>query len=109
MLPGSEPWLGSVKPKQPIHSPVASFGRYLLPLRLAAVRVDREHHERALHAHHRPVARVDALDLARDQAVADVIEARAAVFGRQRRAEQPERAHFAERSTGPPSRGGTLR
>src|SRR4051812_42993344 len=28
--PGSEPWLGSVSPKQPIHSPVASFGRYLL-------------------------------------------------------------------------------
>jgi hypothetical protein len=24
MLPGSEPWLGSVRPKQPIHSPVAS-------------------------------------------------------------------------------------
>ncbi|KGD38142.1 hypothetical protein DO70_6467 [Burkholderia pseudomallei] len=28
MLPGSEPWFGSVSPKQPIHSPVASFGRY---------------------------------------------------------------------------------
>ena len=27
--PGSEPWSGSVRPKQPIHSPVASFGRYL--------------------------------------------------------------------------------
>ena len=28
MLPGSEPWSGSVRPKQPIHSPVASLGRY---------------------------------------------------------------------------------
>ncbi len=28
MLPGSEPWFGSVRPKQPIHSPLASFGRY---------------------------------------------------------------------------------
>jgi hypothetical protein len=28
MLPGSEPWFGSVRPKQPIHSPRASFGRY---------------------------------------------------------------------------------
>src|SRR6266446_4863982 len=28
--PGSEPWLGSVRPKQPIHSPFASFGRYFL-------------------------------------------------------------------------------
>ncbi len=27
MPPGSEPWFGSVRPKQPIHSPVASFGR----------------------------------------------------------------------------------
>jgi hypothetical protein len=28
MLPGSEPWFGSVRPKQPIHSPLASLGRY---------------------------------------------------------------------------------
>ena len=28
MLPGSEPWFGSVRPKQPIHSPRASLGRY---------------------------------------------------------------------------------
>src|SRR5687767_15228318 len=26
--PGSEPWLGSVRPKQPIHSPLASLGKY---------------------------------------------------------------------------------
>ena len=30
MPPGSEPASGSVRPKQPIHSPVASFGRYFL-------------------------------------------------------------------------------
>ena len=29
MLPGSEPWLGSVSPKQPMASPLASAGRYL--------------------------------------------------------------------------------
>ena len=28
MLPGSEPWSGSVRPKQPMYSPVASFGKY---------------------------------------------------------------------------------
>jgi len=27
MLPGLEPWCGSVRPTQPIHSPVASCGR----------------------------------------------------------------------------------
>ena len=29
MLPGSEPWSGSVRPKQPMNSPLASLGRYL--------------------------------------------------------------------------------
>ena len=28
MPPGSDPWSGSVSPKQPTHSPVASRGRY---------------------------------------------------------------------------------
>jgi len=28
--PGSEPWSGSVKPKQPIDSPHASAGRYFI-------------------------------------------------------------------------------
>ncbi len=30
MPPGSDPKFGSVRPKQPINSPVASFGRYFL-------------------------------------------------------------------------------
>ncbi len=30
MPPGSEPWSGSVRPKQPTEAPLASFGRYLL-------------------------------------------------------------------------------
>ena len=30
MLPGSEPWSGSVRPKQPIISAVANFGRYFV-------------------------------------------------------------------------------
>ena len=34
--PGSEPWSGSVRPKQPIHSPVASFGQVFALLRLRA-------------------------------------------------------------------------
>ena len=40
-----------------------------LLLRLGAELEDRHHDERALHAHHRAVARIDALDFARDQAV----------------------------------------
>ena len=68
----------------------------LLLLRLGAELVDRHHHQRALHAHHRAVAGIDALDLARDQPVADEVETGAAVFGRDGRAEQAHGAHFAE-------------
>ena len=68
----------------------------LLLLRLGAEFVDRHHHQRALHAHHRAEARIDALDLARDQAVADVVHRRAAVLLGNDDAEQVERAHLAE-------------
>ena len=53
------------------------------------------HHQRRLHRHHRAVAGIDALDLAGDQAIGDIAEAGAAIFLRDGRAEQPERAHFA--------------
>ena len=43
---GSEPWFGSVRPKQPIHSPVASLGRYFCLVLLVAELVDRHHHQR---------------------------------------------------------------
>jgi hypothetical protein len=72
------------------------LGQVLLLLRLAAELVDRHHHQRRLHAHHRAVARVDALDLARDQAVADVVHRPAAVLLGDGRAEQAELAHLAE-------------
>ena len=49
-----------------------------------------------LHAHHRAVARVDAFDLARHQAVADVVQARAAVGLGDGRPEHSERPHLAE-------------
>src|SRR5690606_36861303 len=65
-------------------------------LRLGAEGVYRQHHERALHAHHRAVARIDAFDLARDQAVGDIVEPGAAVLGRNGRAEQAEHPHLAE-------------
>ena len=71
--------------------------RQVLPaLRFRPIGADREHHERALHAHHRSVTGVDARDLARDEAIADVAEPRAAVLLRQRRAEQTQRPHLAE-------------
>ena len=67
-----------------------------LPLRRVAIGVDRIHDERALHAHHRAVAGIDALDLARDQPVGDVAGVGAAEFLRQGHAEQPRLAHQAK-------------
>src|SRR3546814_20523996 len=56
--------------------------------------IDRVDHEAALHRTGRAIARIDALDFARDQPVADIVQPRAAIFGIDRRAEQPERAHL---------------
>lgn len=63
---------------------------------LAAEREDRQHDVRGLRAHHRAEARIDTLQLARDEAVADMVQAGTAVFRRQGRAQQAERAHLAE-------------
>ena len=75
---------------------MASLRQIFAALRLGAVGVDRIHHQRRLHRHHRAVAGIDALDLARNQPVADVAEAGAAVFLRDGRAEEPEMAHLVD-------------
>ena len=67
----------------------------LFALRLAAVSVNGVHHEARLHAHHRAVAGVDALDFARNQTVADIAQPGTAV-ALDRRAEQAELAHLTE-------------
>ena len=72
------------------------FRQIFAALRLAAVGIDRMHHQRRLHRHRRAETGIDALDLARDQPVADIAEAGAAVVLRNGRAEQPERAHLAQ-------------
>ena len=79
MTPGSEPASGSVRPKQPTHSPVRSFGRYFCrcssePKAWIGYITSDDCTEKA-----RAVAAIDALDLAGDQAVADVVDAGAAV------------------------------
>ena len=75
---------------------LGELGQILLLLRLGAVGVDRVHHQRRLHRQRRAIAGIDALQLARDQAVGDVAQARAAVFLRDGRAEQAERAHLGQ-------------
>ena len=72
------------------------FRQIFAALRLAAIGIDRVHHQRRLHRHQRAEAGIHPLDLARDQPVTDIIQAGAAVFLRDGRADQAERAHFAD-------------
>ena len=80
-LPGSGRESGSVSPKQPIHLP-PEFGQVFLLLFLGTESVDGQYDQRGLHAEQRPVGRIDALDLAGDQAVGHIVEAGAAVLRR---------------------------
>ena len=64
-----------------------------LTLRLGAEIPDRVHHQARLNAHRRAVAAVDALDLARDQPVGDVVRPGAAIAF-DRRAEKSQLAHL---------------
>mmetsp|Transcript_41417 Transcript_41417/g.97041 ORF Transcript_41417/g.97041 Transcript_41417/m.97041 type:complete len:470 (+) Transcript_41417:1594-3003(+) len=86
--------LGQAKAADPLaggqHGQVFTLGG------LVAELIDRHHHQGGLHAHHRAVARVHPLHLAGDQAVADVVQAGAAVFGRDGGAQQAQLAHLAE-------------
>src|SRR3954469_16375762 len=70
------------------------LGQVLLPLLLRSVGVDRVHHEARLDRHGRAVAAVDALNFTSNEAVADVAEPGAAIFGRDGGAEEPELAHL---------------
>jgi len=54
------------------------------------------HHQRGLHRIHRTVAGIDALDFARHQAIGDIARIGAAIFFRQRDADQAELAHLVE-------------
>ena len=88
---GSEPASGSVRPKQPTNSPVRSLGRYFSrcssdPKAWIGYITSEDCTENA-----RAVAGIDPLDLAGDQAVADIVHAGAAV-ALQRGAEE---AHLA--------------
>ena len=85
---------GQTKAADPFAS--GEFRQEFLALRFGAIGVDRIHDERGLHRHHRPIATVDALNLARDQAIGDVRRAQPAVFLGHRDAQQAHLTHFAE-------------
>jgi hypothetical protein len=70
------------------------LGQVFSPRVFAAIGVDRMHDERGLHAHRGAIAGVDALDLARQEPVADIAESGTAILFRQSRAEHAERTHL---------------
>ena len=84
--------LSQTKAADPITA--CEWRQILLPLRLCTELEDRQHHERALHAHHRAIARIDPLDFARDQPVTDIAQARTPIGLRNGRTEQAQFAHF---------------
>ena len=86
--------LGEAEAADPLAA--GQLGQELLALRLGAELEDGQHHQAALHAHHAAVAAVHALDLACDEAVADVVQPGAAVLLRDGGAQQAQLAHLAE-------------
>ena len=74
----------------------SELGQIFLALVLVAIGVDRIHHQRGLNRVHRAIAGIDALDLARHQAIGDVARIGAAIFLRQRDADQAKLAHLVE-------------
>ena len=86
--------LGQAETADPLTA--GEFGQILLALIVVAVSIDRMHHQRGLHRVHRAIAGIHPLDLARHQAVSDVAGVGAAVFLRQRDADQAEFAHLVE-------------
>ena len=86
--------LGQTKATDPFTH--REFWQIFLPLRLGSEFVNRHHDQRALHAHHRAITGIDTLNLTRDQAVSHIVQPRATVLLRNRRAKQPERAHLTK-------------
>src|ERR1019366_10143041 len=74
----------------------AEFWQIFAALSLAAIGVDRVHHERRLHTHHRAIAAIGALDLASGKPMGDGAEPGAAIILGNRRAEQPKAAHLRQ-------------
>src|SRR5690554_4419563 len=69
--------LGQAEATHPLTS--GKLGQVLLALRLATKSVNGIHHQTRLHAHSTTVAGINALDLASNQAIADIVHAGTAV------------------------------
>src|SRR6516164_3924484 len=87
-------WFGKAETADPFAS--RELRQVLLLCRLSAELVDRHHDEGRLNAHHRAITRVDSFHLACDEAVADIIQAGAAIALWNGRPEKAKFAHVPE-------------
>ena len=73
------------------------FRQVLIALRLRAVGVNRVHNQTRLHAHHRPIPRINPFDFTCGETVADVIKASTTVtvYGRPQHAQS---AHLGKQA-----------
>ncbi|MEH2548535.1 hypothetical protein V1283_005180 [Bradyrhizobium sp. AZCC 2262] len=86
--------LGQTEAADPLAG--GELGQVFLALGFVAIGVDRIHHQRRLHRVHRAIAAIDALDLARHEAIGNVARVGAAILLRQRDTDQTEFAHLVE-------------
>ncbi len=86
--------LGQAKATNPFAR--GELGQVFLFLGFGAKLIDRHHHQRRLHAHHRAVTAVHAFNFARNQTISHIVQTGAAVFGGNGGAEQTEFTHFTK-------------
>ena len=75
----------------------ACQARKVLTLLLFRAKLENwHHHQRGLHTHHRAIARIYILHLARHQTICNVIKPRATILFRDSHTQEPQRPHLLE-------------
>ncbi|NRP42844.1 hypothetical protein XMM3392_003255 [Aliiroseovarius sp. xm-m-339-2] len=86
--------LGQAKAANPLTR--CQFRQVFRALLFGAIGIDRIHHQRGLHRHHRTVATVDALNFTRHQTIGHIARANAAELFRDGGAQQAHFTHLTE-------------
>ena len=82
------------QPKTADEFSAGEFGQVFFLLFFRTIGIDRMHHQRALHAHGAAIAAVHTFHFAGDQAIGDIVQACAAIFFGDGRAEKTHAAHL---------------
>ena len=93
---GVGPGIGFGQPKTADRLARRQFRQIFRSHSIRAIGIDRIHHQRRLHRHHRAIAAIHPLHLARDQAIGHISRPQPAIFLGDGHAKQPHLAHFCE-------------